>query len=649
MNNLNQQQQRMFYSFSTPAPSSYYYYYTQQQQSFNLIDTSFVQLNNQFKMTPSIPSSSKILRNNTQQPYLMRRVDHKQQQQQQQTKNYIQKLYEIKSLNPIEFDTIQQIGPAHKPQFQMKLTVNKSLKNEKIFTSKGVSKKQAKLNASKECLLWITELVEIERIKYLNEIEVIEIKSLFLQECNDSLQSTPNVQPQPPQEEVKQQQFINDNLLINTNLFTNFISTATTSSPTTITTNKKIINSSLTNPISIFTELIPSDAYSFTIVDEWGSSHAKQFKIQLIVKLKLIKIPIEQSSIKQQQQQQKGVNEEEEKSYYAIGNSKKQAKMRVTQLALESLFNIKVNTQTNNNNNNNIVDDAKFHAFANGISDLIKEKYVELMQKNNALESNDSKLRTVYASVIQTSDADLSLDKSKIIVITSGTKCINGEFMSLNGSTINDSHAEIIACRLLKKYLYETLNVYIDYLTKKQTVEEIDENYIWELINNDDCDDDDDEEDEGDEEENKNYNNKCFRLKENIKFHLFISTTPCGDGRIFAVHDNHDGIDNHPNRKIRGLLRAKLESGEGKNLNPPKYGIFTVHLIGTIPVGGNFKLQTWDAILTGDRLKVMSCSDKLCKLNVVGVQGALLSHFIETIYFESVIIGSFYHYDHLSR
>ena len=72
-----------------------------------------------------------------------------------------------------------------------------------------------------------------------------------------------------------------------------------------------------------------------------------------------------------------------------------------------------------------------------------------------------------------------------------------------------------------------------------------------------------------------------FRLKDNVKFHLFISTTPCGDGRIFAPHENHDGIDNHPNRKIRGLLRAKLESGEG-----------------TIPVANdNVKLQTWDAIL----------------------------------------------------
>jgi hypothetical protein len=31
---------------------------------------------------------------------------------------------------------------------------------------------------------------------------------------------------------------------------------------------------------------------------------------------------------------------------------------------------------------------------------------------------------------------------------------------------------------------------------------------------------------------------KIFRLKKNVKFHLFISSAPCGDARIFAVNDN---------------------------------------------------------------------------------------------------------------
>ena len=106
-----------------------------------------------------------------------------------------------------------------------------------------------------------------------------------------------------------------------------------------------------------------------------------------------------------------------------------------------------------------------------------------------------------------------------------------------------------------------------------------------------------------------------------------------GDGRIFSMNDNiADSSDSHPNRKVRGLLRAKVESGEG-----------------TIPVYNNEILPTWDAIILGERLRVMSCSDKLCKYNILGIQGALLSHFIEPIYFDSIIIGGYYHKNHLTR
>lgn len=54
-----------------------------------------------------------------------------------------------------------------------------------------------------------------------------------------------------------------------------------------------------------------------------------------------------------------------------------------------------------------------------------------------------------------------------------------------------------------------------------------------------------------------------YELKEGVNFHLYISTAPCGDARIFA-HGNGDFVhDKHPNRQSRGLLRAKIEAGEG--------------------------------------------------------------------------------------
>uniref|UniRef100_A0A672KA13 Adenosine deaminase RNA specific B1 n=1 Tax=Sinocyclocheilus grahami TaxID=75366 RepID=A0A672KA13_SINGR len=125
-----------------------------------------------------------------------------------------------------------------------------------------------------------------------------------------------------------------------------------------------------------------------------------------------------------------------------------------------------------------------------------------------------------------------------------------------------------------------------------------------------------------------------FRLKDNVQFHLYISTSPCGDARIFSPHEAgvEDQGDRHPNRKARGQLRTKIESGEG-----------------TIPVRSSNTIQTWDGVLQGERLLTMSCSDKIARWNVVGIQGSLMSYFTEPIYFSSIILGSLYHADHLSR
>ena len=71
--------------------------------------------------------------------------------------------------------------------------------------------------------------------------------------------------------------------------------------------------------------------------------------------------------------------------------------------------------------------------------------------------------------------------------------------------------------------------------------------------------------------------------------------------------------------------------------------MFVCHLLylqgeGAIPTdkGG---VQSLISLQFGGRLRTMTCSDKILKWNVLGLQGALLSHFMDPVYLTSLSIG----------
>ncbi|NXK50910.1 DSRAD deaminase, partial [Chauna torquata] len=201
-------------------------------------------------------------------------------------------------------------------------------------------------------------------------------------------------------------------------------------------------------------------------------------------------------------------------------------------------------------------------------------------------------------------------DLGVVVSIGTGNRCVKGEELSLKGETVNDCHAEIISRRGFVRFLYSELMKY-DPSNPSSTEESIFEPA----------------------------GEKRLKIKSNVTFHLYVSTAPCGDGALFdkSCSDQasvmgqaqHQPLFENPKQ---GKLRTKVENGEG-----------------TIPVESSDIVPTWDGIQHGERLRTMSCSDKILRWNILGLQGALLSHFIEPVYLSSVTLGYLYSQGHLTR
>lgn len=290
-------------------------------------------------------------------------------------------------------------------------------------------------------------------------------------------------------------------------------------------------------------------------------------------------------------------------TFEGTGPSKKLAKNAAAKAALASLCNISYSPMISSQKNVPVPVDDKISSIelpqihADTIGRLVTEKFMQIIKGQESYSR-----RKVLAGIVMTEN--LNFNEAKVISVSTGTKCVNGEHMSVHGAVLNDSHAEIVSRRCLMKYLYSQLELQANSATQNQSI----------FVRN-------------------NGNTKYpYKIKNGVHFHLYINTAPCGDARIFSPHENDTGVDKHPNRKARGQLRTKIESGEG-----------------TIPVKSSDGIQTWDGVMQGQRLLTMSCSDKIARWNILGVQGALLSSIIEPIYLHSIVLGSLLHPEHMYR
>ncbi|XP_036120323.1 double-stranded RNA-specific editase B2 [Molossus molossus] len=283
------------------------------------------------------------------------------------------------------------------------------------------------------------------------------------------------------------------------------------------------------------------------------------------------------------------------RTFEGSGRSKKLAKGQAAQAALQALFDIRLPGHTPSRSKSHLLP----QEFADSVSQMVTQKFRELTV---GLASTHARHRAL-AGIVMTKGLDAR--QAQVVVLSSGTKCISGEYISDQGLVVNDCHAEIVARRALLHFLYAQLELH---LSKRR---EDSERSIFVRVK-----------DGG------------YRLRDNTQFHLYVSTSPCGDARLNSPYEITSDLTSskHLVRKFRGHLRTKIESGEG-----------------TVPVRGPSAVQTWDGILLGEQLITMSCTDKIARWNVLGLQGALLCHFIEPVYLHSIIVGSLHHTGHLCR
>lgn len=277
-------------------------------------------------------------------------------------------------------------------------------------------------------------------------------------------------------------------------------------------------------------------------------------------------------------------------SFIGYGNTKLASRSSACKVALQFLIydfrhSVEMHCLTPMINTPIIFDQHSSNELSDCIASLIIDKYQWL---RGDLKENLPWFKMISGIVMIRGD---DYKNGEVVVLCTGSKCIEQKHIRLDGTVIIDFHAEVLVRRAFQHFLWSEIRL-------ADTA-----NSIFQVTNT-----------------------SKYSLKSGISFYLFVNSAPCGDSRIFAISGKDNSSDKHPNRISRGVLRIKLDGGNS-----------------TVPIK-NFEKYESD-----DRLMIMSCSDKLLKANVLGFQGALLSNIIEPIFIEGIVIGDLFHKSHVIR
>ncbi|XWS77064.1 hypothetical protein CRYUN_Cryun01aG0230500 [Craigia yunnanensis] len=175
----------------------------------------------------------------------------------------------------------------------------------------------------------------------------------------------------------------------------------------------------------------------------------------------------------------------------------------------------------------------------------------------------------------------------EVVALGTGTKCIGHSRLSHRGDIVNDSHAEIIARsrRALLRFFYAEIQRLNDNLNKqgqnetKQLQASGPENSIF-------------------QSDSDGSGEIRYKLRAGWKLHLYISQLPCGDALLNLAPSS---VDEHGQSLFEFSNASRGNIGDCSQL---------IGLVQRKPGRGDTTLS-------------VSCSDKIARWNIVGVQGIL--------------------------
>ncbi|XP_043991132.1 double-stranded RNA-specific editase 1-like [Gambusia affinis] len=290
----------------------------------------------------------------------------------------------------------------------------------------------------------------------------------------------------------------------------------------------------------------------------------------------------------------------EGKVFEGCAHSKNQAKIQAAAAALQALYSMNLEPERKLISLHGGRTKCQLpQFFAESIYHLVREKYLQLSE---GCSSSSHGRHKALAGIVMTRGFDLR--SAQVVSLATGTKCLDSDRLSEDGWTLRDCHAEVLSRRALVRFFYSQLELLLCERTEGQDPS----------IFVPDKD-----------------STRRFRLWEGIRFHMYVSLSPCGDARLNCPYETAPA---YPSRRFRCHLRMKVNGGEG-----------------TLPLVSTRTNQKWTGVSPGQHVCMasMSCTDKIAKWSVAGLQGALLSHLVEPIYLHSLTVGRLSHTGHLGR